>query len=132
MCHNTNVLEANNCIVNSGNLGRIDSKIADYINDAFKKHGIPMTERHSFWSSKVVEDYSVAVQLYAAWASYAKGSRTGEKYVCDSDNGPVDLKKILSSVEYSAGTLDLVVTLNKALDVVHFRSDLAAAFIEGG
>jgi len=38
----------------------------------------------------------------------------------------------MSSVEYAADSIDLIVALNKALDVVHFRSDLAAAFIEGG
>ena len=39
---------------------------------------------------------------------------------------------MLNSVEYSADDIDLAITLNKALDIVHFRSDLAAAFIEGG
>lgn len=42
------------------------------------------------------------------------------------------MKKVLNSVEYSADTVDLIVALNKSLDVVHFRSDLASAFIEGG
>ena len=42
------------------------------------------------------------------------------------------MKKVLDSVEYSADDIDLAVTLNKSLDIVHFRSDLAAAFIEGG
>ena len=136
ICHNTNVLEANNCIVNSldSSIFRdtpIISKMASYVNVAFKKHGIPKLVRHDSWSESVVEDYFAAIQLYKVWASYAKG-HSGEKYVCDSDNGPADLKKVLNSVEYSADTIDLVVTLNKALDVVHFRSDLAAAFIEGG
>ena len=71
------------------------------------------------------------MQLYKKWGAYAKG-RAGEEYICDSDNGPAPLKKVLSSVEYSADVVDLAVTLNKALDIVHFRSDLAAAFVEGG
>lgn len=83
------------------------------------------------WTGHEDTDNYIAVELYKAWAAYAKG-RAGEKYVCDSDNAPSDLLKILNSVEYSADDIDLVVTLNKALDVVHFRSDLAAAFIEGG
>ena len=87
--------------------------------------------RKDSWHNDVVEDYYAPLQLYKVWGSYAKGN-AGEKYVCDSDNGPAPLKKILDSVEYSADTLDLVVTLNKAVDVVHFRSDLANAFLEGG
>ena len=75
--------------------------------------------------------YGAVSELYAAWASYATG-KYGEIYVCDSHNGPDALLKILNETEYSADTLDLVVMLNKALDVVHARSDLAAAFIEGG
>ena len=44
ICHNTNVLEANNCIVNSledANDGsRLDiSKMVKVVNEAFKKHG---------------------------------------------------------------------------------------------
>ena len=136
ICHNTNVLEANNCIVNSLNNSifrdtPVIGKMASYVNAAFKKHGIPTLTRYDSWHMTTFEDYFAAVQLYIVWASYAKGN-AGEKYVCDSDNGPADLKKVLNSVEYSADTIDLVVALNKALDVVHFRSDLAAAFIEGG
>ena len=125
MCHNTNVLEANNSLL----LDAYDG--SPLYGDLFKKHGIPALPNHDPWHDKDVEDYLAAVQLYKAWAAYARGN-AGEKYVCDSDNGPAQLKKVLNSVEYSADDIDLVVTLNKALDVVHFRSDLAAAFIEGG
>lgn len=136
ICHNTNVLEANNYIVNSledANDGsRLDiSKMVKVVNDAFKKHGFQKFLRNSSWNGSILEDYYAPIQLYKVWASYAKGN-AGEKYVCDSDNGPAALKKVLNSVEYSADTIDLIVALNKSLDVVHFRSDLAAAFIEGG
>ena len=136
ICHNTNVLEANNCIVNSledANDGsRPDiSKMVKVVNVAFKKHGFQKFLRNSSWNEAILEDYYAPIQLYKVWASYAKGN-AGEKYVCDSDNGPAALKKVLNSVEYSADTIDLIVTLNKSLDIVHFRSDLAAAFIEGG
>ena len=136
ICHNTNVLEANNYIVNSledANDGsRLDiSKMAKVVNEAFKKHGFQKFLRNSSWNGSILEDYYAPIQLYKVWASYAKGN-AGEKYVCDSDNGPAALKKVLNSVEYSADTIDLIVALNKSLDVVHFRSDLAAAFIEGG
>ena len=136
ICHNTNVLEANNYIVNSledANDGsRLDiSKMVKVVNEAFKKHGFQKFLRNSSWNGSILEDYYAPIQLYKVWASYAKGN-AGEKYVCDSDNGPAALKKVLNSVEYSADTIDLIVALNKSLDVVHFRSDLAAAFIEGG
>ena len=132
ICHNTNVLEANNYIVNSLNGLRLDiSRIVKVVNKAFKKHGFQKFLRNNSWNGTIFEDYYAPIQLYKVWASYAKGN-AGEKYVCDSDNGPTDLKKVLNSVEYSADTIDLIVALNKALDIVHFRSDLAAAFIEGG
>ena len=121
ICHNTNVLEANNMILNW---------TSGYAS-TFKKHGIPALPHYDEWQEKWVEDYFAAVQLYKAWATYSKGN-VGEPYVCDSDNGPEELKKRLDSTEYAADTIDLIVLLNKCLDVVHFRSDLAAAFIEGG
>ena len=125
MCHNTNVLEANNSLL----IDAYDD--SPLYGDLFKKHGIPALPNHDPWHDRVVEDYLAALQVYKAWAAYARGN-AGEKYVCDSDNGPAQLKKVLSSVEYSADDIDLAITLNKALDIVHFRSDLAAAFIEGG
>lgn len=136
MCHNTNVLEANNCIVNSledvNDGSRLNiSSMVKVVNEAFKKHGFQKFLRNSSWNGTILEDYYAPIQLYKAWAAYAKGN-AGEPYVCDSDNGPAQLKKALSSIEYSADTLDLIVALNKSLDIVHFRSDLAAAFIEGG
>lgn len=87
--------------------------------------------RNSAWNRTILEDYYAPIQLYKVWASYTKGN-AGEKHVCDSENGPAELKKVLNGVEYSADTIDLIVALNKSLDIVHFRSDLAAAFIEGG
>jgi hypothetical protein len=42
------------------------------------------------------------------------------------------LKKILNSYPYTSDDLDLVVMLNRAIDVVHARNDLAKAFVEGG
>ena len=136
ICHNTNVLEANNYIVNSledtNDGSRPDiSKMIKVVNEAFKKHGFQKFLRNSSWNGSILEDYYAPIQIYKVWASYAKGN-AGEKYVCDSDNGPAALKKVLNSVEYSADTIDLIVALNKSLDIVHFRSDLAAAFIEGG
>ncbi len=125
MCHNTNVLEANNGILlDAYNGSPIYGKF-------FQKHGIKPLLRHDSWHNKDVEDYLIATQLYKAWASYVKGDY-GEEYVCDSDNGPEQLKKVLNGVDYSASTIDLTIALNKSLDVVHFRSDLAAAFVEGG
>ena len=125
ICHNANVLEANNDIVN------LTEKEAYF----FKKHGIPAITRRIIFGvtdDQVGEttDYLAAVELYKAWASYGKG-KAGEQYVCDSDYGPEKLKKVLSETAYDDDTIDLAVALNKCLDVVHFRSDLAAAFIEG-
>ena len=138
ICHNVNVLEANNCIVNNFSIGKsmspqriLINKMSSYVNDAFKKYGIPALPRYDSWHDKMTEDYLAAIQVYKKWGSYAKGN-AGEKYVCDSDNGPEPVRKVLNDVEYLADDIDLIVTLNKALDVVHFRSDLAAAFIEGG
>ena len=138
ICHNTNVLEANNYIVNSldslkfiKNNNQVGHGMADFVNKTLDKNGIPKLPRHSDWYKKDIEDYFAALELYKKWGSYAHG-RAGEKYICDSDNGPEPLKKILNSIEYSADDVDLVVALNKSLDVVHFRSDLAAAFVEGG
>lgn len=125
ICHNTNVLEANNMLLLDSYQGS-----AKY-GKLLEKHGIQKAKWHDPWHDRVEESYMAALQLYKAWGAYAKGSK-GEPYVCDSDNGPKPLKKVLSSVEYSADDIDLVVALNKALDIVHFRSDLAAAFIEGG
>ena len=136
ICHNTNVLEANNCIVNSlddfNDGSRADiARMSSHVDATFKKYGFQKFSRQSSWHGTTIEDYDAIVQLYTVWASYAKG-RAGEQYICDSDNGPAELKKVLNSVEYSADTVDLIVALNKSLDVVHFRSDLASAFIEGG
>ena len=125
ICHNTNVLEANNFMLLDTYQG---SKV---YGKYFKKHDIPALTRYVPWYKTYNEDYFAASQLYKAWGAYAKGN-AGEPYVCDSDNGLKPLKEILDSIDYSADDIDLVVTLNKALDVVHFRSDLAAAFIEGG
>lgn len=97
----------------------------------FSKHNIPLIPCKNLYHGTTYDNYIPAISLYKAWASYSKGS-AGEKYVCDSDNGPEALKKILDNVEYSADDIDLIVALNKSLDVVHLRSDLAAAFIEGG
>lgn len=138
MCHNTNVLEANNIIVNSldslksiKNSEQLSTEMIAVVNNAFAKRGIPKFLRYDSWKGSDVEDYYAALHLYKKWGSYAKG-KAGEPYICDSDNGPAPLKKILNDVEYSADTVDLIIALNKSLDVVHFRSDLAAAFIEGG
>lgn len=125
MCHNTNVIEANNALL-------IDAyEKSQRFGKLFQKHGLPKTWRYDKWHGKDVEDYLAVTTLYRSWGAYAKGN-AGEKWVCDSDNGPAQLKKVLDSVEYSADDIDLAVTLNKSLDIVHFRSDLAAAFIEGG
>ena len=127
MCHNTNVLEANNALSLRYDASTGPDKMA---NEAFKAAGIPAIPNY-MPGEGIVTDFFPASMLYKAWASYAKGT-AGEKYVCDSDNGPNELRKVLDSVEHSADDFDLVIALNKALDVVHFRSDLAAAFIEGG
>jgi len=127
ICHNTNVLEVNGIIVLRYD---VTHKPEGY-EHLFKKHGVPAIPNFSPAENKVIDDYYPAAMLYKAWASYARGV-AGEKYVCDSDNGPDALKKILDNVEHAADNVDLVVALNKCLDVVHFRSDLAAAFIEGG
>lgn len=127
ICHNTNVLEVNTALSFRYNAPSGPNKIAK---EAFKEAGIPAIPNY-MPGEGIVTDFFPASMLYRAWASYAKGT-AGEKYVCDSDNGPGELRKVLNSVEYSADDIDLTVALNKALDVVHFRSDLAAAFIEGG
>ena len=100
ICHNTNVLEANNFIVyNTHNYDDNDkSKACIRI---FEKHHIPKVKHYDDFNEEWVEDYFIAMQLYCAWASYGKG-RAGEQYVCDSDNGPEALKKVLNSIEYDA------------------------------
>ena len=127
MCHNTNVLDANKALSLRYDVTAGPSREAI---EAFKSAGIPAIPNY-VPGEGVVTDYFPAAMLYKAWASYAKGT-AGEKYVCDSDNGPEALRKVLDNVEYSADDIDLIVALNKSLDIVHFRSDLAAAFIEGG
>ena len=133
ICHNTNVLEANNNIrlmpVGDSPV-HVNCKYPEAVAKAFQKHGIPLLARKDPGTKNVIEDYLGPIILYKAWGSYAKGQM--EKYVCDSDNGPEALTKVLNSCEYSADDVDLIITLNKALDVVHLRCDLAAAFIEGG
>ena len=109
---------------------QLDPKYVSLVDKVFQKHKLPTTRRHDTWNDKIVEDHKAVMGLYIAWAAYARGG--SEKYVCDSDNGPEPLKEILNSVDYLANDEELIVTLNKALDVVHFRSDLASAFIEGG
>lgn len=125
MCHNTNVIEANNKMLLDAYRG------SPKYGSLFEKHGLPKILRHDKWHGRDVEDYLAVTTLYKSWGAYAKGN-AGEKWVCDSDNGPEQLKKTLSGVEYSADDIDLIVALNKSLDIVHFRSDLASAFIEGG
>ena len=127
MCHNTNVLDVNKALSFRYDVTDGPSKDAA---EAFKAAGIPMIKNY-VPGEGVVTDYFPAAMLYKAWASYAKGA-AGEKYVCDSDNGPAALRKVLDGVECSADDIELATALNKALDIVHFRSDLAAAFIEGG
>lgn len=133
ICHNTNVLEANNNIrlMPVGDFPtNVNCKYPDIVAKAFEKHGIPLLARKDPGTKNIIEDYLGPIILYKAWGSYAKGRM--EKYVSDSDNGPEALKKVLNSCEYGADYVDLVVMLNRALDVVHLRCDLAAAFIEGG
>ena len=120
VCHNTNVLSANTELMAD------PDKFAEF----FKKHGVPEVETTNDFKGKQSK-YSVVAEVYSAWASYATG-KYGEKYVCDSHNGPAALINVLNETEYSADDVDLAVMLNKALDIVHARSDLAAAFIEGG
>lgn len=121
MCHNTNVLLANNILLN----------YTDRYADVLKKYGFPSKTVFSKWKGKDVENFFPTIELYKAWAAYAKGN-FGETYVCDSDNAPSQLIKTLSNCDYSADVVDLIVTLNKSLDIAHARSDLAQAFIEGG
>lgn len=124
VCHNTNLLEINRKIVFG----------SDAYSRVFKKYGIPAVPCKGYdMTNNIVMGYSPAAQLYASWCAFSIGhNRTREKYICDSGNGPALLKKVLNDVEYAVDTIDLVVTLNKCLDVVHFRNDLALAFIEGG
>lgn len=102
----------------------------DKFAEFFKKHGVSEVKTTNDFKGKQSK-YSVAAEVYSAWASYSTG-KYGEKYVCDSHNGPAALINVLNETEYSADDVDLAVMLNKALDIVHARSDLAAAFIEGG
>jgi hypothetical protein len=100
------------------------------VEDAFSQNSIPKI-RYKTPDNVALENYYAAIELYKAWGAYAKGN-AAEEYVCDSDNGPEALKKVLRDCEYDADEVELIATLNKAVDVVHFRSDLAAAFLEGG
>ena len=124
VCHNTNVLEANNTIRRSlANVHASKNTITIDINSILRKHGIEVGMPEFPWHSAIF-------RTYCAWASFSSGRF--EKFVCDSDNGPTELKKILTSYSYAADDLDLVVMLNRAIDTVHARNDLAAAFVEGG
>ena len=126
ICHNINVLEANAVIC-----GRIDYPSID-IQKMFIKLGFAETPLEYNDSNP----YFFTQFIYNNWASYEKNgklrSQFGNGYICDSDTGPSILKEILNSYPYSCDDDDLVVALNKCLDVVHFRGDLASAFIEGG
>lgn len=131
ICHNVNVLDANNRIIHSMT-GKYATEADNVVLNAFADNGIPNLWRRDAWSGKDIKDYGAAISLYIYWAAYAKG-RAGDEFTCDSDNGPAEVRKVLDGVEYASGDVDLLVALNKALDVVHFRSGLAAAaFIEGG
>ena len=50
MCHNTNVLEANNSLL----IDAYDD--SPLYGDLFKKHGIPALPNHDPWHDRVVED----------------------------------------------------------------------------
>ena len=118
------MLEANNVIrkvLTNANTFRNTVNID--INSILRKHGIDVGMPEFPWHSAIF-------RTYCAWASFSGGRF--EKFVCDSDNGPTELKKILTSYSYAADDLDLVVMLNRAIDTVHARNDLAAAFVEGG
>lgn len=123
ICHNTNVLEANGIIRNACiHTYATHTKVNVDILKLCKKYNL-IGGPEVAWGQLIY-------LVYAAWASYGKGRF--EKFVCDSDNGPEALKKVLNSCPYDGDDLELAVTLNRAVDTVHTRSDLANAFIEGG
>lgn len=121
ICHSTEVLDANTDICYPGN-----TKDWPKIEKIFMKNGIAPSEMKDGKMS-----WTIPCAAYRKWAAYARG-RMGEPWVCNSDNGPSILRKILQECPYNAGEDELVVTLNRCLDVVHARCDLASAFIEGG
>lgn len=128
ICHNTNVLEANGIIRNSLTNNNWVNKYSKHtkVNIDFR------TLINKYLSINASDDIKreLVFMVYAAWASYGKGRF--EKFVCDSDNGPEALKEVLNSCSYDADDIDLITTINRAVDTVHTRSDLANAFIEGG
>lgn len=95
-----------------------------------QKLNLPTIMRQRYADS-MTKDWFAVCKLYEAWAAYAEGGM-GEKYICDSDNGPKPLKEVLNDCEYDADDVQLILTLNKAVDIAHFRSDLTLAFLEGG
>jgi len=119
ICHNTNVLEAN-ALLTTG-------RDVELVTPIFKKYGFAETKTMMGY----VEDTCyTAMALYAVWAAFASGINT--KYMCRSNSGPDKLKDILRSIPYDASDVDLIVALNRSLDVVHCLNDLSLAFIEGG
>ena len=94
ICHNTNVIEANGIIRNHciKTYAQHSDVNVDVIS-LFRKYNV-ITGPDIVWGD-------LAYQAYAAWASFGKGKF--ERYVCDSDNAPKMLKKVLNSCPYDGG-----------------------------
>lgn len=132
ICHNINILEANRTIrvicTNNFELNRCSTF------DKFNKKFIPTFDKiiDKLFNINISDDIKkrLIFMVYAAWASYGKGRF--EKFVCDSDFGFIKIKQILDEYRYNISNLELVALINRIIDVVHMRNDLANAFVEGG
>ena len=129
ICHNINIIEANNI------LRRV---LLSYnnIHIQLKKRNININfdELINRYFQFDIADEKIKKKLifevYAAWASFGRG--THEKNVCDSDNAPHMIKKLLNICSYNADDMTFVATINRIIDIVHCRNDLSNAFVEGG
>jgi len=122
ICHNTNILDANSSIC----MWAADDNW-DLISSLFRKYDLDKLPTIYYGMDK--DSYAAVCEVYSYWAAFQIG---GGDPICNSDDGPWELRQILGECLYGADDSVLISTLNRCLDVTHVRGDLALAFIEGG
>lgn len=122
ICRNTNVLDANSSI---GIWAADDDWNA--VETLFGKYSLPKLPTDYYGLKE--DSYAAVCETYSYWAAFQVGEGDA---ICNSDDGPHELRQILSECGYDADDSVLISTLNRCLDVTHVRGDLALAFIEGG
>jgi len=122
VCRNTNVLDANSSIC----MWAADDSWRT-VETLFRKYGLDKMPT-DYYSLKE-DSYAAICEVYSYWAAFQIGD--GDP-ICNSDDGPWELRQILGECQYDADDSVLISTLNRCLDITHVRGDLALAFIEGG